>query len=77
MMFKFWCPFCQKWHRHGYGKGHRSAHCFSSTPFDDTGYIVIPYTKAELIELRTLIDSALEAGAHGRTYDKKLKELEG
>ncbi len=76
-MFKFWCPFCQKWHYHGYGIGHRSSHCFdSSSPFDSTGYIVKPYTKAELLEIRKIIDWALEYGAHGRTYDKKLKEFE-
>lgn len=75
-MFKFWCPFCQTWHLHGYGIGHRAAHCHdSSSPFDMTGYIIKPYTKAELLDIRKIIDLALEHGAYGRTYDKKLKEL--
>ena len=75
-MFKFWCPFCQKWHRHGYGKGHRVAHCILNpdSPLEKTGYIIQPYTKAELIDIRKMIDLALEQGAYDRTYDKKLKE---
>lgn len=73
-MFQFWCPFCQRWHLHGYGKGHRVAHCHdSSSPFYKTGYIIKPYTKSELLEIRTLIDLALKQGAYGRTYDKKLR----
>jgi len=33
-----WCPFCRKWHYHGIGEGHRSAHCPHDTPFKKTGY---------------------------------------
>jgi len=53
---KFWCPFCKVWHFHGScdggeWSGHRVAHCAEHTPFTDTGYIVKPYTKAELKEM--------------------------
>ena len=72
-MFQFWCPFCKRWHLHGYRKGHRVAHCHdTASPFYETGYIVEPYTKAELLEIRARIDEALEQGVHGRSYDKKL-----
>jgi uncharacterized protein YnzC (UPF0291/DUF896 family) len=32
-------------------RGHRSAHCEHETPFTSTGYVVEPYTRAELKEL--------------------------
>jgi hypothetical protein len=53
---KFWCPFCKRWHFHGYSEngeldGHRGAHCSEQTPFTETGYIVKPYTKRELKEM--------------------------
>jgi hypothetical protein len=55
---KFWCPFCKRWHFHGSvdgtpesWRGHRSAHCEHETPFTSTGYVVEPYTRAELKEL--------------------------
>jgi hypothetical protein len=44
---KFYCVFCNKWHLHGEGEGHRVAHCHKKTnqtyqksPFDETGYIL-------------------------------------
>jgi len=37
-----WCPFCDKWHRHGGGLGHRQPHCSSPySPFVESGYILI------------------------------------
>jgi len=42
----FWCPFCQKWHLHGKGTGHRVAHCTNlESPFNETGYILEPIPK--------------------------------
>lgn len=45
-----WCPFCETWHYHGIGDGHRAAHCYVrdvryknkwlELPFCDTGYIL-------------------------------------
>jgi hypothetical protein len=44
--WKFWCPFCLKYHHHG-GEardgevGHRAAHCINpNSPLRDTGYIL-------------------------------------
>jgi hypothetical protein len=33
-----WCKFCQAWHYHGIGEGHREAHCQPTTPYSETGY---------------------------------------
>ncbi len=33
-----WCRYCDKWHSHGQGEGHREAHCSESTPYTLTGY---------------------------------------
>jgi hypothetical protein len=34
-----WCKFCQKWHRHGAGAGHREAHCTdSASGYWERGY---------------------------------------
>lgn len=39
---KVWCPWCRVWHFHGWGNGHRSAHCACRlSPFRDTGYDVV------------------------------------
>lgn len=44
---KVWCPFCVKWHIHGWGFGHRSAHCSTeSSPFKETGYFLRPNSEA-------------------------------
>jgi len=37
---KVWCKFCGKYHLHGIGDGHRSAHCAGVTPYSQYGYIV-------------------------------------
>ncbi len=36
-----WCVHCLRWHFHGAGSGHRVAHCFSESPYDVTGYILV------------------------------------
>ena len=34
-----WCVFCQRWHQHGSGPGHRVAHCHcEDSPYKQTGY---------------------------------------
>jgi len=42
--WQMFCPFCNAWHYHGVGLGHRVAHCAKETPFSKIGYIltVIP-----------------------------------
>ena len=37
---KFFCKYCKKYHLHGRGLGHRSAHCGADTPYKETGYIL-------------------------------------
>lgn len=39
-MLTAWCPYCEKWHYHGEGEGHRIAHCDDGSPFQTTGYIL-------------------------------------
>ena len=39
--YKVWCRYCQKWHIHGQGDGHRMAHCYLRTsPYMETGYFI-------------------------------------
>lgn len=40
--FVAWCPYCVKFHYHGIGEGHRSAHCKadSNSPFRKGGYFL-------------------------------------
>ena len=33
-----WCKYCEKWHEHGIGEGHREANCNGDTPYVRTGY---------------------------------------
>jgi hypothetical protein len=56
---KAWCPFCEKWHIHGYDKkitraeniGHWVAHCHDkSSPFKN-GYYLKLMTKKELADI--------------------------
>ena len=38
---KVWCHYCKKYHLHGHGEGHRTAHCPDpDSPFYRTGYIL-------------------------------------
>ena len=57
----FWCPFCNKWHNHGQGDGHRVAHCLGSdSPYKKRGYIIKMMAPEELKEARKAIDAYLE-----------------
>lgn len=40
-----WCKYCERWHIHGLGDGHRVAHCHSNTPYNKRGYILKERTK--------------------------------
>jgi len=52
IQLRVWCPSCNKIHLHGPKAGHRVAHCHDSKGlFHDTGYIIKPFTKAELRDL--------------------------
>ncbi len=62
---KAWCPFCNKWHIHGYTddiKHNRasqmSAHCIEqNSPFlKSGGYKLKKLTKAEIKEIKRSID---------------------
>lgn len=51
-----WCPFCEKWHLHGFTdeikerkKAHRVAHCSDfDSPLRETGYYLKLMTKADV-----------------------------
>lgn len=63
-LIQVWCPFCNAFHEHSFLDGnpnmkhHRVAHCFDyidrdgeprrTKPFDETGYYIKPFSKAEL-----------------------------
>ncbi|KKL70134.1 hypothetical protein LCGC14_2107920 [marine sediment metagenome] len=63
---KAWCPFCKKWHTHGFpdkitkaGKiGHWAAHCHDkSSPFHKTGgYELTLMSKKEIIDITKSLD---------------------
>lgn len=63
---KAWCPYCRKWHLHGYlesDRGHKSlgafrANCMDeNSPFKKTGYILKKITKKEAMEISEIIKS--------------------
>jgi hypothetical protein len=35
-----WCDECKRWHRHGGGEGHRTAHCGRKSAYSSSGYIL-------------------------------------
>jgi hypothetical protein len=38
---RVWCTWCDRWHYHGPGYGHRAAHCYRrGSPYRDTGYVL-------------------------------------
>jgi len=61
---KAWCPYCKKWHIHGYpdkkkGRkiGHWSAHCTNAqSPFKDGGYEIKLLTKKEIGQIADSIE---------------------
>lgn len=66
----FWCPFCETWHQHGRGNGHRVEHCckhgrrdLKDSPFHEAGYTIKMMSKAELKKIRADIDSYLKQKA--------------
>jgi hypothetical protein len=39
---RMWCAWCDRWHSHGPGYGHRAAHCRNGrSPYLRTGYVLI------------------------------------
>jgi len=59
-IIRIWCPFCNRWHSHGWGADdaahrngtHRVAHCHDEkSPFSHTGYFVKQVTKADMKKL--------------------------
>ena len=37
----FYCKYCKKTHKHGFGNGSRSPHCSEETPYTETDYYLI------------------------------------
>ena len=65
---KFWCPFCEKWHTHGWvegvytsrKKGHVLSHCIhEDSPFKKGGYYLKLMTKGEMMEIKQAMIEAL------------------
>lgn len=40
LCWRFFCTYCLRYHYHGAGPGHCSAHCSNETPYRETGYIL-------------------------------------
>jgi len=50
---RVYCRYCQDWHVHGEGYGHRSAHCYDKldgqrSPYKDNGYILVKPQNEEI-----------------------------
>lgn len=39
--WRAWCPHCRRYHFHGAGEGHRTAHCTSEPPGFPDGYYLV------------------------------------
>ncbi len=49
--WKFYCPYCKKYHLHGFPLGHRVAHCTNpKSPYKKHGYILTDYTDENWFE---------------------------
>ena len=47
-LLRTWCMHCRRWHTHGEGFGHRTAHCYvDASPFRRTGYYLVPADPSE------------------------------
>ena len=67
--FAFWCPYCRRFHHHGWTAsslkerkdGHRVAHCSpeSNSLYRETGYYLERFTKAELKEIGEFVKGDL------------------
>lgn len=72
---KAWCPFCKKWHMHGYTsdlKSYRNSHCVAhcvnkKSPFHDGGYYLKLMTKAEIRQISDSIDLYPRKGSEGQS----------
>lgn len=40
---KFYCWQCRKWHVHGFGDGHRVAHCVRGSAWKKAGYELVKH----------------------------------
>lgn len=50
---RLYCPWCDRWHLHGLGEGHRCDHCLASdSPFRKTGYVIEIVDNAPLPRVR-------------------------
>ena len=59
-----WCPHCRVWHWHGWGEGHRVAHCTNRDgPFAESGYFIRSLTKTKARELIKQLQEYLAAEA--------------
>lgn len=46
---KVYCVYCQKWHFHGHGDGHRTAHCDNEhSPYLKTGYELVTHHNQQI-----------------------------
>jgi hypothetical protein len=75
LMMRFWCAFCERWHHHGYGNGHRAAHCCSNVSFlKPRGYVIKMMSQHELRSIKRAIDAYLKfasgRGAYSRVVDE-------
>lgn len=44
---RVWCCWCGRWHLHGQDYGHRVAHCWTASPYQETGYVLVDPAKLE------------------------------
>lgn len=42
---QFYCKYCDKVHRHGFGNGSRACHCNKETPYSKTDYYLVEETQ--------------------------------
>lgn len=69
-----WCPFCRKFHWHGYGEGYKSAHCSSANYSLFNGFVYKTYCCLDIENLKNK-EGKLEDPTY--YYDKCLDHIEG
>lgn len=60
-LIRVWCPFCKRFHIHGWSEGesmtHRVSHCIDpsigkrdsvNSPLEDTGYLIAKFSNKDL-----------------------------
>jgi len=72
---KVWCPYCEKEHVHGFGYGHRGAHCTSTYGFSRTGYYVIAAPTGATLEQIKAINEGVWQKEHERNISEALDSL--